>query len=115
MIRIVIADSNHLIRAGLNAVLSQYDDFELVGEADSSEKLIDLVRHFRPDVVLVDFAARDFSVDVVQRCLRVSPQSRLVAITPEQSGVTIVVEEESPSFGGEDASLQCPYSASSMP
>ncbi|MFN8697747.1 MAG: LuxR C-terminal-related transcriptional regulator [Flavobacteriales bacterium] len=90
MIRIVIADSNHLIRAGLNAVLSQYDDFELVGEADSSEKLIDLVRHFRPDVVLVDFAARDFSVDVVQRCLRVSPQSRLVAITPEQSGVTIV-------------------------
>lgn len=90
MIRIAIADSNHLIRAGLNALLSQYGDFELVGEAVSDDHLVDLVKAFRPDIILVDFAARDFSVDVVQRCIRVSPQSRLVAITPEQSGITIV-------------------------
>jgi DNA-binding NarL/FixJ family response regulator len=90
MIRIVIADSNHLIRSGLNAVLSQYDDFTLIGEAVTGAKLLEMVTSFRPDIVLLDFAARDFEIDVVQRCLRVSPQTRFVAITGEQSGITIV-------------------------
>lgn len=90
MIRIVVAHSNHLIRAGLNAVLSQYDDFELVGEAHAQDHLVEMVRSFTPHLVLIDFAARDFSIDAIQGCLRVSPKTRLVAITGEQSGITIV-------------------------
>lgn len=90
MIRLIIADSNHLIRSGLNAVLSQYPDFQILGEASSEEQLLDMTTHFLPDIVLVDFAARGFSVDVIHRCLRLSSKTRLVAITGEQSGVTIV-------------------------
>jgi len=90
MIQIVIADSNHLIRSGLNAVLSQYADFEIVGEAASEAQMLDMVKHFHPNIVLIDFAARDFTIDAIQRCHRISPETRLIAITGEQNGVTIV-------------------------
>jgi DNA-binding NarL/FixJ family response regulator len=90
MIRLVIADSNHLIRTGLNSILSQYEAFEVLGEAASEEELVEMTRSFRPSVVLLDFAAKDFSVDVIPKCLRINPAMRFVAITGEQTGHVIV-------------------------
>ena len=88
--KLVIADSNLLIRAGLNAVLSQYADIEIVGEASSERQLREMVVGFQPDVVLIDFAAQNFSIDVVPAIQKQNKQVRFVAITGEQSGVTIV-------------------------
>lgn len=88
--KVIIADSNHLIRTGLNAILSQYPDIELAGEASSEDQLVEMVRNFVPDVVLIDFAARDFSIDAIPRCNRINNRIRFVAITGEQSGHTIV-------------------------
>ena len=88
--KLIIADYNLLIRAGLNAVLSQYADIEIVGEASSEKQLREMVVGFQPDVVLIDFAAQNFSIDVVPAIQKQNKQIRFVAITGEQSGVTIV-------------------------
>lgn len=88
--KVIIADSNLVIRAGLNAILSQHDVFELCGEASSDGQLLEMVKTFQPHVVLIDFASRDFSIDVVPACLKIQSRLRFVAITGEQSGITIV-------------------------
>jgi DNA-binding NarL/FixJ family response regulator len=88
--KLIIADSNLLIRAGLNAVLSQYADIEIVGEAASDKQLREMVKGFEPDVVLIDFVAQNFSIDVVPAIQKQNKHVRFVAITGEQSGVTIV-------------------------
>lgn len=90
MARIIIADTNQLIRTGLTALLSSYSDFELLGEASSEQQLLEMVQNFPTDVVLIDFAARNFSIDTVQRITRNYPRIRMVAITGEQTGITIV-------------------------
>lgn len=90
MARIIIADTNQLIRTGLTALLSSYNDFELLGEASSEQQLLEMVQSFETDVVLIDFAARNFSIDTVQRITRNFPRIRMVAITGEQTGITIV-------------------------
>jgi DNA-binding NarL/FixJ family response regulator len=88
--KLIIADSNLLIRAGLNAVLSQYADIEIVGEAATDAQLRDMAKGFNPDVVLIDFAAHNFSIDVVPAIHKQNKHTRFVAITGEQSGITIV-------------------------
>jgi DNA-binding NarL/FixJ family response regulator len=88
--KVVIADSNLLIRAGLNAILSQYADFELCGEASNDQQLLEVVKSFKPTVVLIDFAAKNFTIDVVPACIKANSRTRFVAITGEQSGITIV-------------------------
>jgi DNA-binding NarL/FixJ family response regulator len=59
VIRIVIADDQHLIRAGFRALLSSEPDFEVVGEAATGREAVARVRATRPDVVLMDIRMPD--------------------------------------------------------
>ena len=54
MIRVVLADDQALLRAGIRALLDAEDDIEVVGEASNGREAIELVRSTGPDVVLMD-------------------------------------------------------------
>ncbi len=54
MIRVVLADNQHLVRSALAALLNLEPDIEVVGETGRGDTVVDLVRQVRPDVVLLD-------------------------------------------------------------
>ena len=54
MIRVVVADDQGLVRAGLCAILATQDDLAVVGEAADGSEAIRVVRSTLPDVVLMD-------------------------------------------------------------
>jgi DNA-binding NarL/FixJ family response regulator len=89
-IRVVIADSNRLIRIGLGVVLSKEADIELAGEAESESALKELLSEVEVDVLLIDFTAPQFSIETVPAILSDYPNIQVVAITPDQEGHTIV-------------------------
>ena len=54
MIRVLLADDQALVRAGLRVLIDSDDDLEVVGEATDGASAIDLASKHRPDVVLMD-------------------------------------------------------------
>ncbi len=59
MIKVIIADDVQILRTGLKAVLSQYDDIKVVGEAGNGREAYELAVKLKPDVVLMDMRMPD--------------------------------------------------------
>ena len=59
MIKVIIADDVQILRTGLKAVLSQYDDIKVVGEACNGREAYELAVRLKPDVVLMDMRMPD--------------------------------------------------------
>ncbi|MCL3838933.1 response regulator [Aeromicrobium duanguangcaii] len=54
MIRVLIADDQPLVRAGLSALLGAEPDIEVVGVASDGREALELARSLRPDVACLD-------------------------------------------------------------
>ena len=59
MIRVLLADDQHLVRAGFRALLEAEDDLEVVGEAATGREAVEVARRTHPDVVLMDIRMPD--------------------------------------------------------
>lgn len=53
-IRLLIADDEHLIRGALEALLGLEPDIEVVASADNGVTAVELARHTKPDICLLD-------------------------------------------------------------
>ena len=53
-VRVLIADDQDLVRAGLRMLIDAEDDLEVAGEAVDGEQAVHLARRLRPDLVLMD-------------------------------------------------------------
>ena len=81
-IRVLLVDDDHLMRAGLRAVLSSDDSVEVVGEASDGREAIERARRLRPHVVLMDLRMpRLDGVAATRELLAVAPEAKVLVVT----------------------------------
>ncbi|MGH3907144.1 MAG: response regulator [Pseudonocardiaceae bacterium] len=78
MIRVALVDDQHLVRAGLRALLERAADITIVGEAVDGASGLALVAAHRPDVVLMDI--RMPGIDGIEATRRILADNRLRAV-----------------------------------
>ena len=66
------------------------DGFIVVGEADNSKSVLDLIIVKSPDLVIIDFLSDDFDIETVMNIKRKFPKLFLLGITPLQNGNTLI-------------------------
>ena len=54
VIRVAIADDHALFRAGVKTALSSRKDIQMIAEAENGMQLLNLLKHIKPDVILLD-------------------------------------------------------------
>ena len=86
MIRVVIVDDHYVVREGLKGILAQYDDIEVVGEANDGVAGTQLVLEKRPDVVLMDLRMpRGDGVHATEQIKAQQPAIQILVLTTYES------------------------------
>jgi DNA-binding NarL/FixJ family response regulator len=82
MIRVLIADDDHLMRAGLAELLSGEDEIEVAGQASTGLEAIERTRRLDPDVVLMDVRMPDLDgIEATRELTRTAPRARVLILT----------------------------------
>jgi len=74
VIRVVVADDQHLVRAGFQVLIDSAPDCEVVGEAENGAEAVALATEHRPDVVLMDIRMPE--VDGIEATRRIVADER---------------------------------------
>lgn len=82
MIRVLIADDEPMIRAGVRAVLTTDPDIEVVAEAADGHDAVELVRRHRPTVAVLDIRMPGINgIDAAAEIRNTVPATSIVMLT----------------------------------
>jgi DNA-binding NarL/FixJ family response regulator len=82
-IRVIVADSQAIFRAGLRKIFALEDDVRVVGQAESLDQTIAAIQKFSADIVIFEAALASNPADAVSDLLRQSASCRLVVVLQE--------------------------------
>jgi DNA-binding NarL/FixJ family response regulator len=80
-IRVIVADTQAIFRAGLRKIFALEDDIRVVGQAETLAQAQSAVKKFSSDVVIFEAALAQNPVEAVADLLRQNPGMRLVVVT----------------------------------
>jgi DNA-binding NarL/FixJ family response regulator len=82
MTRVVVADDDDLMRAGLIELLAVDETIELVGQAGTGRQAVRVTKCTRPDVVLMDVRMPDLDgISATRELGTVAPQTKVLILT----------------------------------
>jgi len=81
-IRILVVDDHGILRAGVELIVGQADDMEVVGQACDGHEGIALARKLKPCVVLMDISMPGLNgIDATKEIIREDPGIKILAIS----------------------------------
>ena len=82
MTRVLIADDDDLMRAGLVELLAWDSEIEIVGEASTGREAVERARRLAPDVVLMDVRMPDLDgIAATRELASAAPGTRVLILT----------------------------------
>ncbi len=81
-IKILLVDDHAIMRDGIKALLSIYDDIEVVGEASEGREALEMARELNPDVVVMDISMPGMDgLEVTHRLTKRNPKMKVIILT----------------------------------
>ncbi|NNU97582.1 response regulator [Anoxybacillus sp. EFIL] len=82
MIKVLLVDDHEMVRLGVSAYLSAQPDMEVVGEAESGEKGVELALQLRPDIILMDLVMEPMDgIEATKQIISAWPDAKIMIVT----------------------------------
>ena len=82
LIRTLIVDDHDLVRTGLSRMLQEVEYIDVIAEAESGERAVELCRQYAIDVVLMDVRMPGIGgLEATRRIHLISPSIKVIAVT----------------------------------
>ncbi len=81
-IRILLADDHVILRQGTRQLLENESDMEVVGEASNGAEAVELVKKFKPDIVIIDVAMPVMNgIEATKKIKEILPGIKILVLT----------------------------------
>ena len=81
-IRVLIADDQMLVRAGIRSLLESLSEVEVIAEARDGSEALSLVAEHEPEIVLIDFVMPNVNgLEVTQRLANLHPKVKVIILS----------------------------------
>ncbi|KGJ86645.1 UvrY/SirA/GacA family response regulator transcription factor [Colwellia psychrerythraea] len=82
MINVLLVDDHHLVRVGINKILTSVKGLKVVGECETGEEAIKFCRNNEPDVLLMDMDMPGMGgLEATKKILRFAPDVKIIVLT----------------------------------
>ena len=80
-IRVLLIESQSLLRIGIKTILSEQSDIELAGETETSREGLQIFKQARPDVTLMSLRLKETcAIDDVKTFLDFAPKAKIIIL-----------------------------------
>ena len=83
LIRVIVADTQAIFRAGLRKIFAVEDDIRVVGQAETFDQTLSAAKKFSADILIFEAALSSHPVEAVSDLMRQTPGIRIVVVTNE--------------------------------
>jgi DNA-binding NarL/FixJ family response regulator len=91
-IRIILADDHTIVRHGLNKLIQQQENMEVIAQAADGRSTVELTRELLPDMVIMDIGMPDLNgIDATDQIISEFPQVKVIGLSMH-SGKKFVIE-----------------------
>jgi two-component system, NarL family, response regulator LiaR len=81
-IKVMVVDDHTVVRSGLTAFLSVYDEFDLIGEAANGKEAVEKAMRLKPDVILMDMMMPEMDGAEATRLIKSAiPETQIIILT----------------------------------
>ena len=82
-IRVIVADTQAIFRAGLRKIFALEDDIRVVGQAETFPQALSAAKKFSADILIFEAALAESPIEAVNELLRQSTSLKIVVITAQ--------------------------------
>ncbi len=81
-IKVLIADDHQLFREGISNLLFPIDTIEVIAQAENGVDAVNKVKHFKPDVVLLDIAMPEMNgIEACKKIKNIHPEIKIITVS----------------------------------
>jgi DNA-binding NarL/FixJ family response regulator len=81
-LRVLVADDQHLLRAGIAGILNAAPDIQVIAEAGDGQQAVELAGTQRPDLTLMDIRMPQLDgIEATHRIIAAAPDAKILILT----------------------------------